>query len=279
MSDACPFPMPLLDLRADLLRGAAPALRPLRPAEARVWWMPVPPPEETGPSDTEGGLPDHPVWSRLEALVSEDELERAWRFRFARDRMTYVAAHALGRLMLSQATGLPTDHWRFTVEAHGKPEVISPDGGPRLRLNLSHTHGMVAAALTETADIGIDVEHFDRSSDIGLVARRVFAEDECAVIFAGAESGHLPRFLRFWTLKEAYVKAIGKGLAQPLKRISFDLGDRSLPPRMRLDGATDPAPEWQFRQVLPGPGHVLALARETVDPAAPVTLSEVTLGL
>lgn len=222
-------------------------------AQAAVWWL-----------DTDGVA--EAQWPLLAALLDESEHERAARFKFDRDRRAYVAAHALGRVLLSSwHPAVAPGAWRFAVAEHGKPEVVVPAGAPRLRLNLSHTRGLVAAALAVDDPIGIDVEWLDRSPASMELARRFFAAEECAQLQGVPPERINAVFLSFWTLKEAYVKAIGKGLAQPLDSFAFTLE----PPAIRFaDPAADDPARWLFRRFQPTPGHALALALRTADPAS-----------
>lgn len=203
-------------------------------------------------------------WPGLEALLDDAERARAARYHFERDRLVYIAAHALGRALLSEWAGGAPQDWRFQVVEHGKPEVVAPAGAPRLRLNLSHTRGLAAAALVEDHDVGIDVEWLDRKAPTMDLARRFFAPAECAHLEALPEGAFVEAFLAFWTLKEAYVKAIGKGLAQPLDSFAFTLD----PVAIRFDAALadDPA-RWLFRRFQPSPSHLLALALRHPYPA------------
>jgi len=203
-------------------------------------------------------------WPQLKARLDEAEQVRSARFHFDRDRQAYIAAHALGRMLLSSRAGGAPQDWRFSVGDHGKPEVVVPAGAPRLRLNLSHTRGLAAAALTVGDDIGIDVEWLDRKSASLDLARRFFAAAECAQLERVPPDRLTETFLSFWTLKEAYVKAIGKGLAQSLDSFAFSLD----PLAIHFDSvlADDPAC-WLFRQFRPTPHHLMALAVRSSDPA------------
>jgi 4'-phosphopantetheinyl transferase len=169
--------------------------------------------------------------------------------------------------LLSAATGAPPRDWLFSIGAHGKPEVLLSSGTPRLRVNISHTRGLAAVALVVEHDIGIDVEWLDRQPHVDELAERMFAEQERQQLAAIPHAGRTEAFLRFWTLKEAYVKAIGKGLSQPLDAFFFEL-DR--PGIHFADPAADDPARWHFDQLRTGPEHLLALA---VRHPAPTRLS------
>ena len=111
------------------------------------------------------------------AVLSPDERSRHSRFVFARDRRDYAAAHALLRQSLSRYADITPIRWRF--REGGKPSLVVDDGAPSLSFNLSHTHGIVACAISGGSDVGIDVEAVAREVDEG-VAERVFSETEYA---------------------------------------------------------------------------------------------------
>ena len=190
--------------------------------------------------------------------LSPDEHMRCARFRFARDQRDYAAAHALLRTSLSRYADLAPESWQFHAAPGGKPSLVLGDGMPPLSFNLSHTDGLVACAIAGGSDVGIDVEAVERDVSDG-VAERFFSESECADLrHCASEPLRARRFIELWTLKEAYVKAIGKGLSHPLDSIVFDVADRGsilfLPPP-DVDVAT-----WSFSLSAPTEHHCLAVA-------------------
>jgi 4'-phosphopantetheinyl transferase len=229
-----------------------------------------------GPPLTEGAVtvwsmalasPPHDAVARWLAVLDDDERARADRFRFTADREIYIAAHALTRALLAAVGGLPAPAWRFAAAASGKPEIDPSLGRPRLRFNLSHTRGLVACAAGLDDDLGIDGEATDRIKDELELAEHFFAADEVSLLRGTAKGERRNTFFRIWTLKEAYIKATGLGLACPLDSFAFGLDPIAI--QFRADLADDPA-AWQFLQWRPTPLHLVALAVRRV--AGPIRL-------
>ena len=118
---------------------------------------------------------------------------------------------------------------------------------------------MVVCALAVDIPVGTDVESLGRKTDLG-VARRFFSPGETAWIKKGRNGEAQKRFTALWTLKEAYIKARGKGLSMALDSAVFDL---SFPGKIAFTG---PGTGWRFFQFYPGQGHVASVALESLDP-------------
>jgi 4'-phosphopantetheinyl transferase len=197
---------------------------------------------------------------RYAALESDDERERRLRLRFERHRHERLVSTALVRASLSRyADGAPED-WIFERGAHGRPEIAPGQAGDDLRFNLSHTTGLVACAVTRGRDVGVDVERTRRRGEPLAIAERYFSEREVRDLHAVPDAQRRERFFDYWTLKEAYVKARGRGLALGLRRFSFVL-EESAPIRVAFATGFDDDPSaWQFALFRPDAGHVLAVA-------------------
>lgn len=198
-------------------------------------------------------------------MLDAEERARHERFRFERDRMSYLTAHALTRGVLARQLAVQPSELRFANGPHGRPELAWPDSQPRLRFNLSHTHGRVACAIALERDVGVDIEHLDRRVDIAQLAPSVFSEAERAELATlDAEAARL-RFFELWTLKEAYIKAVGKGLSLPLRSITLVFGQAG--PRLQLAVPLEGEPSgfWFHLERLPSP-HLLAVTRDGPEP-------------
>lgn len=216
--------------------------------EVRVWlWF-----AEQAPQDVE---------QRFAHWLNDEERARCTRLKVDRVRFEYVMTRVLVRHCLSQveSTVLP-EQWRFERNEHGKPEVVGPVGVGTLRFNVSNTYGLVACAIARVHDVGIDVEARDRNSDGLAIADRYFSSSEVAALRALPDHQQAQRFFEYWTLKEAYIKARGLGLAIPLGQFSFLLEGRESIGIAFDDRIHDDATRWSFALHSPSSRHQLALA-------------------
>ena len=225
--------------------------RSLTAGTALVWWMAI--------EAREGDM-----IARWREALDRAEQERADRFYFPEDRVTYIGAHALKRRLLATVGDLPPSAWRFTVGPYGKPEIDPALDRRRLRFNLSHTRGLVACAVAIDDDLGLDVEAGDRVRDGIDIAGRFFAPAEVVLLRATAEAQRADAFVRIWTLKEAYIKATGRGLSCPLDSFAFGLDPIGI--SFPTDVGDDPS-NWQFVQSRPTSRHFMALALRRQSPA------------
>src|SRR4051794_3096098 len=202
--------------------------------DIRTWFLPI----------AEG---EEPTIERHASLLDAAERENAGRFAFERDRRHYIAAHALLRVMLSSIVPVPPRDWRFETGLFGRPEIVPTPTDVPLRFNLSHTRGLVACCVTLRRDVGLDVEAVDRPMpDIDEIAA-YFTQDERALLRLSAPARRYQLFFKLWTLKEAYIKAVGKGLSVPLDSFGFALD----PIGIRFPDRHDDGGRWFFHLARP----------------------------
>ena len=193
----------------------------------------------------------------LLSVLSEDERRRADRYRDGADRARSILARAMARYALSMRDPerAPAE-WYFRTTDKGRPVLV--DDGPAF--SVTHTTGMVGVALAEV-DVGLDAEWIDRGTDVDLVGRRWFHADEAAEIDARAGRSRRRAFFEFWTLKEAYAKALGMGLSIPFRSLRFFRD-----PPIGLERDATRVEGWTFRLVdVSRDDHVLAVAVRADD--------------
>ena len=179
-------------------------------------------------------------------VLSEDELDRAARFRFERDRRRFVAARSALRRLLARYVDASPCEISFEYGPYGKPDV---PGAP-VSFNVSHAGSYALFAFGPRFELGVDVEVLGNSLvDDLLVAKRFFSPREIEVLRAYVPSARPRAFLRCWTRKEAFVKARGDGLSLPLHDfdVSFGMGER---PALMRTAWSDTEPEaWTLEDV------------------------------
>jgi 4'-phosphopantetheinyl transferase len=157
-----------------------------------------------------------------EAYLNPRDKERAGRFRFPEDRARFVLGRGLLGSCVSRYLGYPAAPLDLAWTAEGRP-FLPHD--PEVQFSISHSHEMVAVALSVGTLVGIDLEYMRADFNAYELAERIFSEEDMKAFRALPENEALPAFFRAWTGKEAYLKAQGVGLSGGLKEISISFRD------------------------------------------------------
>jgi len=202
---------------------------------------------------------DPEILANYQSLLSKDEQQRYERLLFPQHKKQFLVSRALLRCVLADSLGLAPQKLVFAKNAYGKPRLAMSPLPDSLAFNLSHTNQLSVLALTRRGDIGVDLEYLTRKVDILKLAQRYFSQQEIEDLQA-LETGELnQRFFDLWTLKEAYIKACGMGLAIPLKDFSFAFSDAQIQLSFSEEREDDPE-HWQFWQYCFKQQFQLALA-------------------
>jgi len=156
----------------------------------------------------------------FDPCLDDRDRERAARFKFPADRARFV----LGRGMLRKCLGHYLEQPPETIEL-GYTDLGRPifPADEKLQFSISHTQDLVGVALTDGANIGIDLEAISPHLDLLELAERIFSADDLAIFQAYANREKVAAFYRAWTRKEAYLKARGEGIAEGLQQISVSM--------------------------------------------------------
>jgi 4'-phosphopantetheinyl transferase len=237
----------------------------LRDAEAHVWYA------WTNRCCTDASS------AYYRSLLNAEEAGQLERFAFEHLRREYLVTRALCRLTLSRYGNVDPRDWVFARNRYGRPEIVAPRPVPRLRFNLSNARSLVACVVTLDADAGVDVEEVDRPGITVDIADSFFSIAELTALRALPPRDQRWRFFQLWTLKEAYIKARGMGLAIPLGQFSFAIDGSML--AVSFDPALDDDPEsWQFALHELSDRHIMAVGiRNGRTAPFALTLRETTL--
>jgi 4'-phosphopantetheinyl transferase len=159
------------------------------------------------------------------ALLSPLERAHAERYRQAQAREHFIIGRACLRILLGNVIGIDSKSINISAGRHGKPET-PPVDGQSIFFNVAHSKDTILIALGRQSALGVDVEYFDRKTDIMEVASSNFTEEETNTLASIADQEvRIRLFYRYWTRKEAVAKADGRGLLLSLS--SFDVSHES----------------------------------------------------
>lgn len=148
----------------------------------------------------------------LPNFLSAAERTRLNGFYFSKDKQIFYQSHNALRLILSYYLSKKPSEIKYELTSYGKPYLSNN----RLQFNLSHTDTMAVIAVTEGADIGIDIENLNREVEFEDLAKRFFCETEYLKLVQAPPDEKKNAFFNCWTRKEAFIKAVGEGLSYPL---------------------------------------------------------------
>jgi len=197
--------------------------------------------------------------------LSAEEIARSDRFKFPHLRRRWIAARAGMRSLLAAQVGAAPDALAFGAGDNGKPFLLGQDGA--CTFNLSHSEGLGALAVS-SAELGVDIELISRFHE--GVARDRFSSMENAALEGLPEDQRNAAFYRFWTAKEAVLKALGTGFSLASDSFTIDFTDRETPLLVEARWPEADTAAWQVRAFDPHPGFAGAVAIRT---ARPVRLS------
>lgn len=224
-------------------------LAPPSPQDVHIWQWDL----EAGDGSPDGD------W----LILSQEERERAGKFRFERHRRRFVAARGKLRHLLGRYLGIPPAAIALGYGPEGKPFCSCQPADWRICFNLSHSEDRAALAVSNGFEIGIDIEHI-RPIDEGVV-QQVFSQHERTTFEALPPARRQSVFYESWARKEACLKALGTGFILSATHFEFDLeqsGDTS--PRL-VGGNAEEAGLWQVRALPTLSNYAGAVAARRTD--------------
>ncbi len=194
------------------------------------------------------------------SLLSNEEHQRAERYLFSKHRARFIASRAQAKMILGRYTGLKPEQVELTYNPYGKPLLEALPGSSTLHFNVSHSHDLGLVAVTEVAEIGVDIEKVRPDIDYTHISRQFFSLDETERLLDLPAEEQVEAFYNIWTRKEAFIKGRGIGLATPLDQFDVSI-DGNAPSRLKhASEEIEGAYEWTLCELKPGTGYVANLA-------------------
>lgn len=142
-------------------------------------------------------------------LLSLDEKEKYMHFKFIDDKLRFLLSHGLLRIILSKYLNVIPKDIGFTFNRYGK---ICISNNTKVMFNITHSRDWIMIAFSTSKNIGIDLEYVSKEIDEEEIIKAFFNSNELADVSNRPIEGRLKYFYYLWVSKEAYTKALGKGL-------------------------------------------------------------------
>ena len=195
--------------------------------------------------------------ARLAAYINAEEEARAARFVNPQHGHKQRCVRGLLRQLLAQYLAIDPSQVEFDYAEHGKPYLKND---PNIHFNLSHSCDMAAFAFCLQTDIGVDIEYMREQSNLAGMINHVASEKEMHELAALQGDELHNAFYRLWTRKEAFIKAVGRGLGMGLR--SIHIGTQASATPLGVEYKNEPQPQWQIVDVTPPPEYKLAVCSE-----------------
>jgi 4'-phosphopantetheinyl transferase len=201
----------------------------------------------------------------LKHTLSADELKRARRYHFQKDREHFIVARGLLRTILGRYLDEEPSQLRFRYGPHGKPALSRVFGKETLSFNLSHSHGLALFAVSRGRELGIDLEYIQAHLADDQIAERFFSPREVELLRGLPKDVQREAFFIFWTRKESFIKATGKGLSLPLNQFEVSLVPGKPIVLLSTNGDHQKTSRWSLQPLAAGSGYAAALCVEGHD--------------
>jgi 4'-phosphopantetheinyl transferase len=156
--------------------------------------------------------------SKWLTYVTSERREQLIRFRFREDFLRSLVGEAMVRTIISEKVGIAPEILKIARTEQSKPFL---QDYPDVHFNISHSGDWVVCAISDDA-VGIDIEEIKLDIIKPALIKKVLNEKEQKYFQTLSDEEKNIAFYRFWTLKEAYTKCIGRGLGIELNSINID---------------------------------------------------------
>jgi len=169
----------------------------------------------------------------------------------------FVESHGRLRNVLAQTLNEPPEQLNIKKTDHGKPYLADT---PELVFNLSHSESIMVIAVAWNCQLGVDIECCKSRGSLAGLVDKCFAEEEIAYWNNLPEDQKVTEFYRFWTRKEAFVKATGRGIGLGLNRCVINPENQS--GFLRVPADYGQASTWHAMNIDLGQGVCSALVTD-----------------
>lgn len=154
-------------------------------------------------------------------ILNEAEKNKAQKFRFEKHQKRYTMARSSLKRILSRYLSMTPQNVEFQYNDYGKPQLLEKLNNIDLQFNVSHSENVAIYGITCHYLIGVDIEYIRPMPEADNLAKRFFSRKEFEHISQLSSTEKYEEFFKLWTAKEAYLKAIGKGISGGLEKVEI----------------------------------------------------------
>lgn len=193
--------------------------------------------------------------------LSLEEQQKASLFHFQKDLNYFICRRGILRSILSRYLNSKPNIIKFNLGEFGKPFLSNKPKDNCLNFNLSFSEDLLILAISLEREVGIDIEKINAEFPVDEVARQCFSQAERSVLKSVSQTKKHEIFFSYWTRKEAYLKAIGKGFSHFANNDDNYLKDN--PSRVAyIKSGSGKHLKWWINNLVPYTGYIGAIAAE-----------------
>jgi 4'-phosphopantetheinyl transferase len=160
----------------------------------------------------------------IKSVLSYLELRKLDEINGISEKERYAYYRGLLKLILSKYLSLQPENIIINVTKKGKPFIKDSD----IKFNISHKEDFAVVAITKNSEIGIDVENIDNNINYLRLIERFFTEEEKETFKELRPTSQRTLFFRIWTMKEAFVKALGQDIVKFFNKFSVKFSENGI---------------------------------------------------
>lgn len=192
-------------------------------------------------------------------ILSTDELLTTQQFHSNFMQQRYICYHVALRYIIGSYLKCPPKQVPFIYNKHNKPYLIPEKNPLRLEFNISHSKDLALCAISTKARVGVDIEGLRNITNGDNVAKQILTKTEQDHYFSSPQTQRSKLFFKYWTLKEAFVKAIGEGLNFDLDQVEFILTPNASP-NIQIIPYPEESQMWTTQSFSPCTEYIAAIA-------------------
>jgi len=201
----------------------------------------------------------------LKDHLSKEEIERANRFYFEKDRRQFMLRRGILKQIISKYLAIDPQNLPFEYNRFGKPYLITDSLKHDLKFNMSYSNNVALCCISPQKNVGIDIEYLHKDVEFQPIIDRFFSQNEKEFIENIVINKQKEGFFKIWTRKEAILKAMGKGMSFPLEMINVPFKKNNFTININSFGNQGNESSWYVQDLFPASNYVASIAIEGLD--------------